>query len=146
MVVTDQYTQGIAGFAAHAGAADGPDLCRLFNEASSGQCLPRLISSDNDPLFQYRQWKANLNILDIGEVKWLPNAPMSHPFVERLIGSVRRQLPDHTLFWTQADLESQLRDYQLYFNNQRCHSSHDGSTPVEISDKKVPNLRGYCRE
>jgi hypothetical protein len=33
-----------------------------------------------------------------------PYVPLSHPFVERLIGTVRREYLDRTLFWTKTDL------------------------------------------
>jgi transposase InsO family protein len=94
MVIMDQYTRRIIGFAVHAGNVDGPTLCRMFNDATSGQGWPQRISTDNDPLFQYHRWKANLRVLEIEEVKSLPYIPMSHPFVERLIGCVRRELLD----------------------------------------------------
>ena len=45
---------------------------------NSGQDWPERISSDNDPLFQYDQWKANLRVLDIEEIKSVPYVPMSH--------------------------------------------------------------------
>ena len=38
------------------------------------------------------------------------DAPLSHPFVERLIGAIRRECLDRTLFWTAADLEVKLRN------------------------------------
>ena len=87
MVVIDQYTRRIIGFGVHAGNVDGPALCRMFNDATSRQGWPKYISSDNDPLFQYHRWKANLRVLEIDEIKSLPHVPMSHPFLERLIGS-----------------------------------------------------------
>ena len=143
LVVMDQYTRRIIGFSVHAGAVDGPALCRMFNEATPGHCLPDRISTDNDPLFQYRQWKANLSVLGIEEVKSLPYAPMSHPFVERLIGSVRRELLDQTFYWTQTDLESKLQVYQRYYNENRCHSSRNGATPTDSPERKVLDLRNY---
>lgn len=143
MVVMDQYTRRIIGFAVYAGDVDGPSLCRMFNEATSRQGFPERISTDNDPLFQYHRWKANLRILEIEEIKSLPHVPMSHPFVERLIGSVRRELLDQTFFWTATDLENKLRDYQAYYNEHRCHSSRDGTTPVERSNKNVVDLNCY---
>jgi putative transposase len=143
MVVMDQYTRRIIGFAVYAGDVDGPSLCRMFNEATSRQGVPERISTDNDPLFQYHRWKANLRILEIEEIKSLPHVPMSHPFVERLIGSVRRELLDQTFFWTATDLENKLRDYQAYYNEHRCHSSRDGTTPVERSNKNVVDLNCY---
>jgi len=63
-----------------------------------GHDRPKYLSSDNDPLFQYQRWKANLRVLGVKEIKWLPHVPVSHPFVERLIGSIRRELLDHTPF------------------------------------------------
>ena len=143
MVVMDQYTRRIIGFAVYAGDVDGTALCRMFNDATSRQGWPKYLSSDNDPLFQYHRWKANLRVLDIEEIKSVPHVPMSHPFVERLIGSIRRELLDHTLFWTAADLENKLHDYQCYFNEYRCHSGRDGVTPVETAGSKVIDISKY---
>ena len=143
MVVMDQCTRRIIGFGVHAGNVDGPTLCRMFNDATSGQDWPEHISSDNDPLFQYHRWKANLRVLEIEEIKSIPHVPMSHPFVERLIGSVRRELLDRGFFWTATDLENKLRDYQCYFNEYRTHSGRDGATPVENADRKIVDINQY---
>jgi putative transposase len=143
MVVMDQYTRRIIGFAVHTGYLDGPALCRMFNAATSGQGWPKRISSDNDPLFQYHRWKANLRVLDIEEIKSIPHVPMSHPFVERLIGSVRRELLDQAFFWTATDLEKKLRDYQDYYNKHRCHAGRVGRTPVSSGYRKVVDINNY---
>jgi putative transposase len=143
MVVMDQYTRRIIGFGVHAGNVDGAVLCRIFNQATPKQSWPTHISSDNDPLFQYHRWKANLRVLQIDEIKSLPHAPMSHPFVERLIGSIRRELLDQTLFWTAADLENKLREYQCYYNEFRTHSGRNGTTPVNPESAKVIDINEY---
>ena len=143
MVVMDQYTRRIIGFAVHAGNVDGPALCRMFSDATSRQGWPITISSDNDPLFQYHRWKANLRVLDIEGIKSVPHVPMSHQFFERLIGSVRRELLDQTLFWTATDLENKLRDYQAYYNEHRCHSSQDGNTPSKSGGGKPVDISNY---
>ena len=143
VVVMDQYTRRIIGFAVNASYVDGPTLCRMLNNSTSGQGWPELISSDNDPLFQYHRSKANLRVLDIEEIKSVPHVPMPHPFVERLIGSIRRELLDHTFFWTATDLENKLRYYQNYYNEHRCHSSRDCKTPVESSGNKIVDISSY---
>jgi putative transposase len=143
MVVMDQYTRRIIGFGVHAGNVDGPTLCRMFNQATSKQSWPTYLSSDNDPLFQYHRWKANLRVLDIDEIKSLPHVPLSHPFVERLISSIRRELLDQTLFWTATDLENKLREYQCYFNENRTHSGRNGTTPVSPECGKVVDINQY---
>jgi putative transposase len=55
--------------------------------------------------------------------------PLSHPFVERLIGTIRRECLDRTLFWTAADLELKLLDFQSYYHGHRAHAALDGRTP-----------------
>ena len=143
LVVMDQYTRRIIGFAVHAGNMNGPALCRMFNDATSSQGWPERLSTDNDPLFQYHRWKANLWVLDIKEIKSIPHVPMSHPFVERLIGSVRRELLDQIFFWTATDLEYKLRNYQAYYNEYRCHAGRDGATPVSSGSRKVVGINSY---
>jgi putative transposase len=146
MVVMDQYTRRIIGFAVGAGALDGPAVCRMFSRIIAGRGEPRYLSSDNDPLFRYHQWKANLRILDIKEVKTVPYIPLSHPFVERLVGSVRREFTDQTPFWHARDLERKLRAYADYYNGFRVHHALDGVTPQTNAgdgDRKVANLNNY---
>ena len=47
-------------------------------------------------------------ILDVTAIKTVPHVPLSHPFVERLIGTLRRELLDQIPFWGAADLERKL--------------------------------------
>ena len=89
LVVMDQCTRRIAGFGVHRGAVDGVGLCRMFNGATRTQSSPTYLSSDHDPLYRFQQWQANLRILEVTEIKAVPYVPLSHPFVERLIGTIR---------------------------------------------------------
>ena len=57
-------------------------------------------------------------------------APLSHPFVERLIGTMRQEFLDHVLFWNACDLERKLAEFQTYYNAARCHASLKGHTPA----------------
>jgi putative transposase len=129
LVVMDQFTRRIVGFAVHRGVVDGMTLCRMFNRAIHTQTLPKYLSSDHDPLYRFHQWQANLRVLDVKEIKTVPYVPLSHPFVERLIGTIRREYLDQTLFWTAADLEEKLRAFQDYFNRHRVHSGLEGRLP-----------------
>jgi hypothetical protein len=117
------------GFGVHLGVVDGVALCQMFNRATRRQPPPRYLSSDHDPLYRFHQCQANLRILDVKAIKTVPYAPLSHPFVERLIGTIRRECLDRTLFWTAADLEVKLLDFQRYFNGHRAHAGLGGLTP-----------------
>ncbi len=129
LVVMDHCTRRIVGVAVHRGVVDGVGLCRMFNRATRGQASPKYLSSDHDPLYRFHQWQANLRILDVREIKTVPHVPLSHPFIERLIGTIRRECLDRTLFWTAADLEMKLLDFQRYYNGHRTHAGLDGRTP-----------------
>ena len=130
LVVMDQFTRRIIGLGVHRGPVDGPSLCRMFNAAIHGQGAPRHLSTDHGPLFEAHRWTANLRILEIVEIKTVPHAPISHPFVERLIGTMRREFLDHVLFWNARDLERKLADFQAYYNAARSHASLEGHTPL----------------
>jgi len=131
----DQFTRRIIGFGVHTGDVDGIALCRMFNKAISSRGVPKYLSSDNDPLFRHHQWQANLRILDIDEVKTAPYTPISHPFVERLIGTIRREFLDQTLFWNTNDLAQKLEGFRQYYSAHRVHTALDGITPSESSGK-----------
>jgi putative transposase len=129
LLVMDQCTRRIIGFGVQRGIVDGAALCRMFCQAIRGCTLPKYLSSDHDPLYRYHRWQANLRVLDILEIKTIPYVPLSHPFVERLIGTIRREYLDRTLFWNTADLEKKLGDFKDYYNGCRTHSALAGSVP-----------------
>jgi hypothetical protein len=81
-------------------------LCGMFHRAIRGQCLPKHLSSGHDPLYRLHLFKANLRVLAVTEIKPAPYVPLSHPFVERLMGTLRREYLDRTLFWTAIDLDA----------------------------------------
>jgi len=129
LVVMDQFTRRIIGFGVHNGIVDGVALCRMFHRAIRGHSPPKYLSSDHDPLYRFHQWEANLRILEVTEIKSVPYVPLSHPFVERLIGTIRREYLDRILFWTTADLEAKLIDFQHYYNGHRTHTGVEGRLP-----------------
>jgi len=146
MVVMDIFTRRIIGFGVAAADLDGPSVCRMFNRAIVRQRMPKYLSSDHDPLFRFQRWRANLRILEIDEIKSIPCTPRSHPFIERLIGTIRREHLDQTLFWNQGDLERRLDSYKVYYNQYRCHTGLVGITPAQRSGAPahpIANLDSY---
>ena len=73
----------------------------------------------------------------------MPHMPLSHPFMERVIGTVRRELLDHVPFWGARDLERKLQHFRDYHNHGRVHVSLKGVTPVCSTDRKVVDLDDY---
>src|ERR1700687_5871950 len=154
LVVMDQFTRRLVGVGVHRGPVNGADLCRMFNAAVHGWGTQRHLSTDHDPLFKAHGWTANLRILEIDEIKTVPHVPLSHPFVERLIGTIRREFLDHVLFWNACDLERKLADFQVYYNAARSQASLEGHTPLTFAGghtvvrAELNNVRwvSHCRD
>ena len=107
----------------------------MFHRAIRGQTRPNYLSTDNDPLYRFPQWQANLRVLEVTEIKTVLYVPLSHPFVERLVGTVCRECLDRTFFWTATDLEGKLLDFQHYYNEHRTHAGRQGHPPGGASSR-----------
>ena len=151
MVVMDQYSRKIKGFAVKAGSLSGIDIALMFCEIT-GKTIPKYLSTDNDPLFKSSMWQFVIGGLEIETLKSEPGRPWTHPFVERLIRSCRREFTDHIFFFTEIDLRRKLKKYQAYFNEGRVHYSLNGKVPsqkageIEINKAEISNYRwnSYC--
>ena len=154
LVVMDQFTRRFVGVGVHRGPVNGADLCRMCNAAMHGRGAPRHLSTDHDPLFEAHRWTANLRILEIDAIKTVPHVPRSHPFVERLIGTTRRECLDPVLFWHARDLDRTLADFQASDNEVRSHASLKGHTPSTfagghmVARAELNNVRwvSHCRD
>ena len=126
----------------------------MLNAAIHGQGAPRHLSTDHDPLFEAHRWTANLRIVEIDEIKTVPHVPLSHPCVERLIGTMRREFLDQVLFWNACDLERTRAEFQVYYNAARSHAWLEGHSPLTFAgthtvapaDLNQVRWVSYCRD
>ena len=128
LAVMDQFTRRLVGVGVRAARSMAPTSAACSTPPSMVGAHRDSSSTDHDPLFEAHRWTANLRILEIEEIKTVP-MPLSHPFVERLIGTVRREFLDQVLFWNARDLERKLADFQTYYNAARSHALLQGHTP-----------------
>ena len=135
MLVMDLFSRRIIRVGVEPANIDGISVCRMFHCATAGEPKPKRVSTDHDPLFRFHRWLANLRVLEIDEVKSVPYVPISHPFVERLIGTIRSEYLDRLFFWNVVDLARKLGEFKIYYNGSRCHQSLSGGTPSEKSGK-----------
>jgi len=119
------------------GSPDGSTVCRMLRHIIFDSALPTYLSSDHDPLFEYHHWKANLRILGVNEVKAVPFVPLSHPLMERLVGTARRENLDQTPFWYARNLERKLASFQEYYNRYRVHQGLKGPVPDPRAGSEV---------
>jgi putative transposase len=57
-------------------------------------------------------------------------SPWQNPFVERVIGSLRRECLDHMIVWNERSLRRYLQQYLAYYHESRTHLSLDKDAPV----------------
>jgi len=64
------------------------------------------------------------------DVLTAPRAPWQHPFVERVIGSIRRECLDHVIIWNERALRRHLRRDHSDYHQRRTHVSLDKDAPI----------------
>jgi len=138
LLVIDVFTRRIIGFGIERGSIDGLSVCRMFNHAVTDRPSPKHVSTDHDPLFRFHRWLANLRVREIEEVKSVPYAPVSHPFVECLIGTIRREYLDRVFFWNAVDLARKLEAFRDYYNGHHVHRALAGLTPAQRAGALCP--------
>jgi putative transposase len=62
-------------------------------------------------------------------VKAAPHSPWQNPYVERLIGTLRRDCLDHVVVLNETHLRRLLRDYLAYYHWVRTHLSLEKDPP-----------------
>jgi hypothetical protein len=63
---------------------------------------------------------------------------VSHPFVERLTGTIRREYLDRVFFWNAVDLARKLEAFRDYYNDHRVHRALAGLTPAQRGGALCP--------
>jgi transposase InsO family protein len=110
---------------------------------------PRYLLRDRDYIYGNAFRKQAASML-IAEVLTAPRAPWQSPYVERLIGSIRRECLDHVVVLSEESLRRTLRSYVSYYHDSRCHQALDKDSPetreVQPPDKgtvvAIPRVGG----
>jgi transposase InsO family protein len=90
---------------------------------------PRLLMRDRDSIYgDYFQQR--VDSLGIEEVVSAPRSPWQNPFVERLIGSIRRECLDHAIVLNEVHLRRILKSYFRYYHESRTHMALDNNAPI----------------
>jgi putative transposase len=89
---------------------------------------PSYILRDRDHVYGH-VFRQRVKGMGIGEVLTAPSSPWQNPFVERLIGSVRRECLDHILVLSEPHLRRILTAYFAYYHRARTHLSLHKDAP-----------------
>jgi len=97
-------------------------------EAFPYETAPRYLLRDRDGIYS-PYFADRVRGMDIEEVLIAPRSPWQNPFIERLIGSIRRECLDHVLVINEGHLLRVLREYFAYYHDSRPHQSLEGNAP-----------------
>jgi putative transposase len=89
---------------------------------------PKYLLRDRDRIYGTR-FRQRVEGLGFEEVVTAARSPWQNPYVERLIGSIRRECLDHTIVLGERHLKRVLTDYFRYYNRWRTHQSLEMDSP-----------------
>jgi len=68
--------------------------------------------------------------MGIEEVLTAPHTPWQNAFVERFVGSARRECLDHMIVLNEAGVRKLMTRYCSYYDNARTHLALDKDAPI----------------
>jgi transposase InsO family protein len=90
--------------------------------------VPRYVLRDRDQIYG-QDVQRQLKDMGIKQVLTAARSPWQTPYVERLIGSIRRECLDHIITINEGSLRATLRSYFSYYHDSRCHLALDKDSP-----------------
>jgi hypothetical protein len=130
-------------------------LAQQIVEAFPWDTAPRYLIRDNDGAYG-QAFTNRVRTMGIRVRPIAPRSPWQNPYVERLIGTLRRDCLDHVLIFGERHLRRILTLYSVYYNETRTHlglvrmrRGHDRyndvepSSPPQSSPDYTIVIRGY---
>ena len=98
-------------------------------EAFPEDSAPRFLIRDRDGIYGL-SFQTRVANMGIEEVPTAPRSPWQSPYVERLIGSIRRECLNHFIVLNERHLRRILSSYFTYYHESRTHLSLDRNSPI----------------
>lgn len=115
----------------HFGVTANPTASWLVNqlrEAFAWRPLPRALLRDRDGAYG-QDFREALTRLGVRDLMTQPRSPWQNGRVERLMGSIRRELLDHVVVLDEKHLERLLASYFAYYGRTRTHLALEKDAP-----------------
>jgi transposase InsO family protein len=100
-------------------------LREAFPWDSAAQYLLR----DRDRIFGV-EFTKQVEDLGIEEMLSAPRSPWQRAYIERVIGSIRRECLDHVIVYNEASLYRQMKSFVEYYHETRTHLSLQKDAPM----------------
>jgi transposase InsO family protein len=93
-----------------------------LREAFPFEQIPRYLLRDRDCIFG-GAFRKHVNAMGIKEVLSAPRSPWQRAYVERVIGTIRRECLDHVIVFNEASLRRHVKSFMAYYHESRTHLS-----------------------
>ena len=103
-------------------------LARQMTEAFPWDTAPRFLLRDRDTSYG-QTFRDRVQAMGIEEVVTAPRSPWQNAYVERIIGSIRRECLDHIIIFDERHLRRVLSTYFQYHHQSRTHLSLNKDCP-----------------
>jgi putative transposase len=90
---------------------------------------PRFLLRDRDSCYG-EAFPQTAQDMDIEEVLTAPRSPWQNAYVERVIGSIRRECLDHVMIFSEQGLRRILKSYFAYYEKSRTHLGLAKDSPI----------------
>lgn len=112
-----------------------------LREAFPFEQIPRYLLRDRDRIFggEFRQ---GVKVMGIKEVLSAPRSPWQRAYVERVIGTIRRECLDHVIVFNAASLNRVIKRFVEYYHQSRTHLSlaKDAPEPRPVHSPELGNV------
>jgi transposase InsO family protein len=118
---------------AHFGVTRHPTqvwLAHQVTEAFPWDTTPRYLLRDRDTAYGHR-FRERVRVMGLEQVVTAPRSPWQNAYVERVIGSIRRDCLDYTIIFNERHLRRVLSSYVDYYHRSRTHLTLAKDCPVE---------------
>ena len=99
-----------------------------LREAFPWDTAPHFLLRDRDRIFG-QEFVQQLKVMGIRQVLSTPNVPRQRAYIERLIGTIRRECLDHVIVFNESGLRRHLAAFGDYYHRTRTHLSLEKDTP-----------------
>ena len=108
-----------------------------LREACPFEQIPRYLLRDRDGIFG-NEFRQGVKAMGIEEVLSAPRSPWQRAYVERVIGTIRRECLDHVIVFNEAALHRHVTSFLAYYHASRTHLSL-GKDPPETREVQPAN-------
>jgi len=99
-----------------------------LREAFPWESAPRYLLRDRDGIFG-TEFVDQVKAMGIKQVLSAPRSPWQRGYVERVIGTIRRECLDHMIVFNEAALYRHMTSFLAYYHESRTHLSLGKDTP-----------------